>query len=250
VEKEFAQAAGSPLTGGAADINLLREVLQDPENSYLGRHLCWIFSAQHIEAFVLAPRGDADIARLMEAVPSADAESVLNVVVGQSSEVKSRCTVPGLPTITFEQLLTFTSSDFSQALLDADREMASAADSESAPEATDASSRDEDRAVIRDLFDRLTRRSDNRGISDEHRALNYVALRYPRFYSAILAGRREGKALASVEALPAASTDRRMVAVRATLRNRRTDIIERYRCLVDVTEVFPFLVTSLELTYD
>jgi len=250
VEKEFAQAAGSALTGAEADINLLREVLDDSENSYLGRHLCWIFSMQHTDAFVLIPRGDAEIAKLLQSLPPPGAEGVHNVVVGQSGTPNPNCTVPGLPSVTFEQLLTFTSSEFSEGIMDIDRGTASDSDNEAESGTSDASSRDQDKAVVGDLFNRLIRRSDNWGTSDEHRALNYIALRYPQFYSAILAGRREGKTLASVEAFPAASTERRVIAVRATLRNRHTDIIERYRCLVDVTEVFPFLVSSLERTYD
>jgi hypothetical protein len=33
-------------------------------------------------------------------------------------------------------------------------------------------------------------------------------------------------------------------------RDRRTDVVERYQCLVDVTDRFPFLAAPLSQVYD
>ena len=106
------------------------------------------------------------------------------------------------------------------------------------------------RYVIRELFFRLTRRADNQGFSDINRAFNYAALRYPALYHATLRALDDGKALLSVEGRSAASSDRRLVFVRLIFRDRRTQIVDRYSCAVDVTGEFCFLAVPLSPTYD
>jgi hypothetical protein len=106
-------------------------------------------------------------------------------------------------------------------------------------------------AVARDMFGRLLSRADNRGVLDEHRALNYVALKYRQVYEVAFDAVTNGMAPVGIEAHHLHETgDRRLVDVRLTFRSRRTDVVQRFRCRVDVTEMFPFLVTSLEPTYD
>jgi hypothetical protein len=104
-------------------------------------------------------------------------------------------------------------------------------------------------AVVRRLFPRLTRGAGNRGLADEHRARNYLALRYPAIYHAVRQAEADGKVLAGVDARHSHSADRHVVAVRLTVRSPRTDLTEHYQCLVDVTESFPFLITGLQPVY-
>src|SRR5689334_9442400 len=51
VEKEFAQATGRAATAGLSDRQSLQAVLQDRQNRYLLRQLCWIFTVQGIETY-------------------------------------------------------------------------------------------------------------------------------------------------------------------------------------------------------
>jgi hypothetical protein len=236
VEKEFAQLIGG-ISPGSVETAMLREVLSDPDNRFLGRHLCWVFNTQQVDAFVVLPRDEADVIRLTESLPAGDSgeEEVVHVVVGRPARagvIDSPCAASGLPAVVADQLLAFTLREFAAALPDAGTEQAPSAD------------------VVRQVFHRLTRRADNRGISDEHRALNYLALRYPPIYHAVAQASAGGKVLAGINARHSHSQARRVVSVGLTFRHRRTEITERYYCLVDVTEVFPFLVSPLMPTYE
>jgi hypothetical protein len=149
-----------------------------------------------------------------------------------------------LPTVHADQVLAFTLQDFAAELPGDEK---SANDKPAAARGT--AGRAELEAVVRRLFLRLTRGAGNHGLADEHRARNYLALRYPAIDHAVRQAEAEGKVLAGVDARHSHSTDRHVVAVRLTVRNPRTDITEHYQCLVDVTESFPFLITGLQPVY-
>jgi hypothetical protein len=68
VEKEFAQL-GAGAAQGTLEWDRLLEAIRDPENAYLARQLCWVFNAAGSEAFVLIPRGQAEVTELVEALP-------------------------------------------------------------------------------------------------------------------------------------------------------------------------------------
>jgi hypothetical protein len=93
--------------------------------------------------------------------------------------------------------------------------------------------------------------TDNAGATDEHRALNYLAVRYPAIYAtAADAFARNGSLTAvDVHASPLSST-RKIVEVIFCYTNRNTDFTEKFFVRVDVTEKFPFLVTKLSPYYD
>ena len=236
VEKEFMQLVGEAPASALVEVDQLKAVLENPQNRYLGRHLCWVFVIQHVDALTLIPRDADDVAQLVDAL-TLDENSVQAVVGGPATwPAPAGCFELGLPAVAPEQLLSFSIDEFIQSL----------------PRDEKATGLEESsyRTVVRDLFTRLTRRSDNRGVADEHRALNYLALRYPPLYHATVQALGDGKALIGVDARHSHAGSRRVVSVRLTFRHRRNDVTERYRCLVDVTDLFPFLVSPLSLTYD
>jgi hypothetical protein len=175
VEKEFVQLAGEVEQRGLVETALLRWVLDNPENRYLGRHLCWVFTTQHVEAFTVFPRDDTDVARLVEMISPAASEDLVHVVVGRSVRggIDSQCASLNLPAVVADQLLAFTLDEFAKALPDG---AVASGEATSCGEQAETPERDQDgeqfQAVVRELFPRLTRRAENRGIADEHRALN------------------------------------------------------------------------------
>jgi hypothetical protein len=234
VEKEFAQAAGT--AAGAPDRETLHGVLKDPENGYLAEQICWVFVAQGIDACVLNWRDVADRDRLIDTVSAGDDGSAIDAVVGSVSggwEAEA-CRGLGLPSVRIIQLLSFSRQEFVSGVPvppDTDEKMFQQA--------------------VGNVFDRITRRSDNIGQSDEHRALNYVALRYPALYAVAAQASAKEMSLATIDVRrSAAGGARRVVEVRLVFRGRRDHSVEQYRCRVDVTEVFPFLISPLELTFD
>jgi len=268
VEKEFVQLAGGVSGRDIFERALLHRVLSDPDNLYLARHLCWVFTTQHQDAFTILPRDDAEVSRLVELMEPEQSDDIMHVLIGRITPAVppgSPCMASGLPAVVADQLHAFTMSQFAQALAAAprpdepevDSEVSGDARADDEAEAEMASSPHKPtydqqafRTAVREVLMRLTRRTNNRGLSDEHRALNYLALRYPAVYHAVLDAYQRGKILVDVSARHGHSSNQRLVAVTLTFRHSRTDIVERYRCLVNVTWEFPFLESRLELSYE
>jgi hypothetical protein len=74
-----------------------------------------------------------------------------------------------IPIVLFDQLYSFDRGSLIQAIPRPD----------SIPEAQE----ERFRMASGELFDRITQLADNAGSTDEHRALNYVAVRYPAIYA-------------------------------------------------------------------
>src|SRR5262249_24979081 len=100
-------------------------------------------------------------------------------------------------------------------------------------------------------FARMIQMMDNAGATDEHRALNYLAVRYPAIYAAAAHAFGRNQALNAVEGRPPPlSGVRKGVDGVFSFTNRSTDVAEKFFVRVDVTEEFPFLITKLSSYYD
>ena len=92
--------------------------------------------------------------------------------------------------------------------------------------------------------------TDNAGATDENRALNYLAVRYPTIYA------RAAEAFAEIwtdrrgRPTLALSGARNIVEVIFSFTHRITGFPEKSFVRVDVTEEFPFLVTKMSPYYD
>jgi hypothetical protein len=97
-----------------------------------------------------------------------------------------------------------------------------------------------------ELFMRIRQMAANAGATDEHRALNYVAVRYPAIYAqaAEMHGRNFSLTAVGVRASRLSGV-RKIVDVIFSYANRQTGVTEKYFCGVDVTEEFPLLVAKL-----
>jgi hypothetical protein len=93
--------------------------------------------------------------------------------------------------------------------------------------------------------------ADNAGSTDEHRALNYLAVRYPRIYEMTADAFDRDCSLTAVDAQSSRlSGVRKIVSVIFSYTNRNTDVVEKFFTRVDVTEEFPFLVTKMSPYFD
>lgn len=107
------------------------------------------------------------------------------------------------------------------------------------------------RSAAEELFYRVLQIADNAGATDEHRALNYLAVRYDRIYAQTADAHGRNLSLSRVEVRSSRlSGTRRIVDVIFTYTNRQTDVDEKYFVRVDVTEEFPFLVTKMSPFYE
>ncbi len=236
VEKEFAQATGRTKTSKQTDREAFHAVLSQRENRYLVRQLCWVLTIQGLETYLLQPRDPADIDLLLGAVRPAPSLLDIDVVIGLLGPTAppEMCNGLMVPIVAFDQIYSF--------------DRASLIDAIPRPEKTPAK---EFKAAADELFDRVMQLTDNAGATDDHRALNYLAMRYPATYTTVAEAYGRNASLTGVEVRPSAlSGTRKIVEVIFTFTNRNTDFTEKSFVRCDMTEEFPFLVTKMAPYYD
>ena len=106
-------------------------------------------------------------------------------------------------------------------------------------------------AAAGEVLDRILEMTDNAGATDDHRALNYLAMRYPGIYAKAAEEFARDFSLTGVDVLPSPlSGTRKLVDVTLSYTNRNTDFTEKFFVRCHMTEEFPFLVTKLSPYYD
>ena len=235
-EKEFAQATGRTETAGKTDQQTFHTVLSKRENRYLVRQLCWVLTIQGLETYLLQPRDPADLDLLVEAIRPAPSPNDLDVVIGLRGPIAppEMCNGLMVPIVVFDQIYSFDRDALIKAI--------------PKPEKTTAA---QFGPAAEELFNRIMQLTDNAGATDEHRALNYLAMRYPAIYAKAAEEFGRDFSLTGVEVRPSPlSGTRKIVDVIFSYTNRNTDFTEKFFVRVDVTEEFPFLVTKMSPYYD
>jgi len=236
VEKEFAQATGRAVTAGLTDRQMLHDVLTNRANRYLLRQMCWVMTIEGLETYILVPRVSEDIDLLAEAIRPNPSQTDVDVVIG----VKGPIAPPGMcnglmvPFVAFDQIYSFDENSLIKSI----PKPAEIADEKFGP-------------VAKILLDRILQVADNAGATDEHRALNYLAMRYSAIYNSASEMFERDYSLAGVDiGHSRLSGVRKVVSVIFSYVNRKTDVTEKYFVRVDVTDEFPFLVTKLAPYFD
>jgi hypothetical protein len=86
------------------------------------------------------------------------------------------------------------------------------------------------------VFDRIMQMTDNAGATDEHRALNYLTVRYPAIYAAVAQAQGRNCSLTAVDLRPSTlSGVRNIVEVIFSFTDRATDVVEKQFLRVDVS---------------
>ena len=235
-EKEFAQATGREHTAGKTDRQTFHAVLSKRENRYLVRQLCWVLSIQGLDTYLLQPRDPADVDVLVEAIRPAPSPNDIDVVIGVRGPVAppELCNGLTVPIVAFEQIYSFDRDALIKAI--------------PTPKKTDA---DQFGQAAEELFTRIMQLTDNAGATDEHRALNYLAMRYPAIYATTAEEFSRDFSLTGVDVRRSAlSSTRSIVDVIFAYTNRNTDFTEKFFVRCDLTEQFPFLVTKMSPYYD
>jgi hypothetical protein len=236
VEKEFAQATGRAETSGLTDREVLRKVLSARETRYLVRQLCWVLTIEGLDVYILRPDDASDFELLVDALRPAPRRTDVDAVIGLRGPIAppDMCNGLLLPIVTFHQLYSF---DVDALIKSIPR-----------PKETQ---KDKFAAAAEELFIRMIQLADNAGATPEHRALNYLVLRYPAIYAMTAEQFSNDFSLTAVEARPSPlSQARSIVDVVFSYTNRNTDFVEKFIVRVDVTEEFPFLVSKLSPYYD
>ena len=236
VEKEFAQATGREKTVGLTDRETLHKVLSQRQNRYLVRQMCWVLTIEGLETYILVPRDPADLDMLVEALRPAPRPTDVDVVIGLRGPIAppEMCNGLMVPIVVFDQMYSFDIDSLVKSI--------------PKPEKITAK---EFTPAAEELFMRIMQMADNAGATDDHRALNYLAVRYPAIYATAAEAFGRNSSLTAVEVRPSPlSGTRRIVEVIFSFTNRQTDVTEKFFVRVDVTEEFPFLVTKMSPYYD
>jgi hypothetical protein len=191
---------------------------------------------QGLETYLIQPRDPVDFDRLVEAIRPRPSPMDIDVTIGVRGPIAPPDLCNGLmvPIVAFDQIYSFDRDSLIKAI-----PMPEKATTEAFQSAAEA------------VFDRIMQMTDNAGATDEHRALNYLAMRYPAIYATAADEFSKDFSLTGVEtqSSPLNGT-RRIVEVIFSFTNRNTDFTEKFFVRVDVTEEFPFLVTKMSSYFD
>jgi hypothetical protein len=234
VEKEFAQASARIDTTGLNDRQVFHRVINESHNRYLVRQLCWLFVVQGLETYILLPRDPADYQLLIDSYPEYLTGEEIDLVVGLRAQIAppEMCNGLALPIVAFDQIYSFTR----KTLLDAVPK----------PDSVTQKNEAKFRETAAGLLNNVRQIADNAGATDEHRALNYLSVRYPTIYARAAEAQDGNQSLSGVDVrMSPLSGVRKVVDVVFSYVHRQTDVMDRYLVRVDVTEEYPFLVTPL-----
>lgn len=235
-EKEFAQAVGRAETAGKTNQQTFHTVLSKRENRYLVRQLCWVLTIQGLETYLLVPRDPADTDLLIESIRPAPSPKDIDVIIGMQGPIAppEMCNGLMVPIVVFDQIYSFDSDSFIKAIPKPEK----TTDTQFAPAAEE-------------LFNRILQLTDNAGATDEHRALNYLSMRYSDIYAKAVEQYASDCSLTGVDILSSSlSGTRKILKAIFSYSNRKTGFTDKWFVRVDVTEKFPFLVTKMSPYYD
>jgi hypothetical protein len=236
VEKEFAQATGRAETAGQTDQEVFYKVLSKPENRYLARQLCWVLTIQGLETYLVQPRDPRDFDRLVEAIRPQPSPMDIDAIIGMRGPIAppEMCNGLMIPIVVFDQIYSFDRDALIKAIPRPEK-------------MTDK----QFQAAAGEVLDTILQMTDNAGATDDNRALNYLAMRYPGIYTKAAEEFARDFSLTGVDVLSSPlSGTRNIVDVIFSYTNRNTDFTEKFCVRVDVTEEFPFLVTKMSPYYD
>lgn len=236
IEKEFAQVVARADTKGLTDRQTQHKILSQRENRYLARQMCWVLTIEGLETYLLVPRDPSDLDLLVESLRATPSSLDIDVVIGALGPLApaEMCNGLVIPIVIFDQIYSFDQHTLLKSIpkpKEAESELFKQASSE--------------------LLDRVMQLADNSGAADSHRALNYLAVRYPTIYAKVADAFGNNISLSAVDVSPSRlSGARKVVDVIFSFVSRSTDVTEKFFVRVDVTEEFPFLLTKLSPYYD
>jgi len=236
IEMEYAQAMGRVPeidTKGLTDAEVMSKTLTDSNNRYLARQLCYVFNIENLETYILVPSDPYDIDKLAQALrPSPERYRDIDVIIGRRGPLScpEKCNGLILPIVIVDQIYSFDRDVLMNEI---------------------PKRKGENQAQFRktsdSLFDNLLQIADNAGGIDEHRALNYLAVRYAEIYNRTQLMQDENYSLSSVDVrLSYLSGARKIVDVIFSFEHRMNRAGKKYFVRVDVDGLYPFLVNPMQ----
>jgi hypothetical protein len=221
VEKEFLQIAGRDKPVDPTDPQILGPLLAEPRFRYLVREISWVLTVAGVKTYLLRPHALTDLDLLAGAFPASSEGVDTDLVIGTHPHPMAT----PLPIIEFHHIYSFGLEPFIRSI----------------PGVSDSPNV---RRTAQELFLALSQL--HRGTTDEGRALNYLAVRYPVIYTKTIELQARNLTILSLQVAPVATPGgRRIMSVVIGFGNGASNMVERWAAKVDVTGEFPFLVSEM-----
>jgi PatG C-terminal len=240
LEMELVQTTGGKFqeeTRGRTREEVMHRYLTDKDNRYIARQICYVLNIEGLETYILIPSDPLDIDRLAEALRPSPRGEDINVIIGRRGPIATpeMCNGLAIPIVSVDQIYSFDRDTLMKAI----------------PKRKGVKE-DQFKTTAEAVFNRIAQMADNAGATDEHRALNYLAVRYDEIYNRTQLMEDENFTLASIDVRPSRLTGARKVldvifSYENLGANRAT---QKWFVRVDVTEEFPFLVSPMQQYFD
>jgi hypothetical protein len=235
VEMELVQVIGRRPEGetkGLTHPEVIYKALTDAGNRYVARQICYVLNIENLETYILVPSDPLDIDRLVEALRPAPDVGDIDVIIGRRGPMAQPEMCNGLvvPIVLVDQIYSFDRDTLMKAI----------------PKRK-GTSEVQFKKTGTELFNHIIQIADNAGATDEHRALNYLAVRYDEIYYRTQLMQDENYSFTGVDIRPSRlSGTRKIVDVIFSYENRANRVVQKWFVRVDVTEEFPFLVSPMQ----
>jgi hypothetical protein len=207
-------------------------------NSHLASRVCYTFSIGGVPAYIVVPTGWQLRLDLLRAIASSGCQEHWSVLIGRRGPLSTPTTCGGIlaPIVACDQVYSFTLDEWRVSL-----------ESNLGP-ALKAKKIDSKMFIqtTRELFEHIVGSTENLGVTNAHRALNYLVMQHAGLFLA--AAERSGKQLLDrieTREIQGIGT-RQVIAVIMTFLDLTTGVPERLFCRVDVTEEWPFVADSAD----
>jgi hypothetical protein len=209
---------------------------------YIARQLCWELTVEGQLAYHLALDDWQDLDDLIECLGQPPHGDLVQIAGSSSMIPVEACQGEVAPVLKVAQITAYEPNDFVEWVGNALQTPGGAP-----PAARSASE------LVLSLLSRLVQAADNFGDEDQWRALNFLAVRYEALYE-LYADKvgKEDYLLDSIRVVPSRMSrqrplDRQIVDVVFSYVNTKSAYaVEKYFTRVDVTCMFPFLITTLQ----
>jgi hypothetical protein len=236
VEMELYQAIGQipkDESKGLSKHEIDFKTLTDPNYRYIARQLCWTLSIENLETYILLAKDPLDIDRLAQALrPNPDVGDI-DVIIGTLGPISPPefCNGLMLPTVMVDQVYSFDRDELLKSI-----------------PRKDGLNEKQFKKTSAEIFNKIIQIADNAGSTDDHRAVNYLAVRYDEIYNTTQRMQDDNYILTRIEVHPSRlSGSRKVVNVVFTYENYiNRSAARQYFVRVDVTEEFPFLISPMQ----
>ncbi|KJU82909.1 hypothetical protein MBAV_004902 [Candidatus Magnetobacterium bavaricum] len=236
IEREFYYLASRMKADISTEEDVKYHVLR--ANPHLSREVCWVMQIEGTDTYILTPSGPSSLDDLIEGLYNdGNKEKYCNVVIGSKGPIAPAQACNGLtvPIVTVDCVYYFDLPSFVKGI---------------PPRQEAANQGDFDRLALDMIRDKVMQMVDNTGEMDEHRALNYLVVRYDGLYR-LLYDKSHESLLQEISVAPSRlSPVRKMLNVIFTFTHKKAGYKEKYYVRVDVSDKYPFLASKVAEYYD